>query len=50
MERQQPNVPQGLTQISAAAFAAKFQSKRGKFHYSESTHLLPESPPLSIRV
>jgi hypothetical protein len=27
-----------LTQISAAAFAAKFQSKRGKSHYSECHH------------
>ena len=42
MERQQPNIPQGLTQISAAAFAAKFQSKRGKSYYSESTHLHQE--------
>jgi hypothetical protein len=44
MERQQPNIPQGLTQVSAAAFAAKFQSKRGKSHYSDSTHLPLESP------
>ena len=29
----QPNAQPQLAQISAAAFAAKFQSKRGKWHY-----------------